>query len=196
MNSIISITLNPALDLGGMVDQLVPNEKNYVHHETRYPGGNGINAARIIHRLSVLVMTTGFLGGGVGSKVEALLSEEKLRHDIVWISGPTRISVTVSNLKTHLQTRLSYSGPTINFHDWKTLTTHIKQYTKEGLAVIGGSLLPGVDAGLFKSLIEELSSYRISCIVDVPGKTLNAACGAGPLLIKVTRYPARFFSNI
>ena len=40
---ICTLTPNPALDLGGIADKIVPNEKSYVHDEKRYPGGNGIN---------------------------------------------------------------------------------------------------------------------------------------------------------
>lgn len=184
MNFIISITLNPALDLGGLVNELIPNEKNYVHHETRFPGGNGINAARIIHRLGVPVVTTGFLGGGVGSEIEILLDREGLKHDFIKIQNPTRISVTVSNLETHLQTRLSFSGPKITSENWEALKNHIKKYPTNGLAVVGGSLPPGVDGKLFQTLLDRLTSHGISCIVDVPGAILKESLNANPLLMK------------
>jgi fructose-1-phosphate kinase PfkB-like protein len=66
---IYTVTPNPTLDLGGVVDQLTPNEKNYVHNETKSPGGNAINAARIMKRLGSQVMATGFIGGGIGHVV-------------------------------------------------------------------------------------------------------------------------------
>src|SRR5690242_15734995 len=70
---IYTITPNPALDLGGVVDRLVPNEKSYVQDETRFPGGNAINAARIIKKLGQPVIASGFLGGGTGDEIEKLL---------------------------------------------------------------------------------------------------------------------------
>ena len=170
--------------MGGIVDHLTPNEKNYVHHETRFPGGNGINAARIIHRLEVPVMTTGFLGGGVGSEIEFFLDKENLKHDFVKIQNPTRISVTISNLETHLQTRLSFSGPEITPENWEALKVHIENFPTNGLAIIGGSLPPGVDGKLFKTLLDHLTSQGISCIVDVPGAILKDSLDANPLLVK------------
>ncbi len=56
---IISLTPNPALDVSGLVTRLTPNEKSYVTHEIRLPGGNGINAARIAQRLGSKVTVTG-----------------------------------------------------------------------------------------------------------------------------------------
>jgi fructose-1-phosphate kinase PfkB-like protein len=35
---ILTVTPNPALDLGGVVEEIIPNEKNYVEQETRHPG--------------------------------------------------------------------------------------------------------------------------------------------------------------
>jgi 1-phosphofructokinase family hexose kinase len=130
------------------------------------------------------VVTTGFLGGGVGGEIENLLTAENLTHDFVKVSSPSRISVTVSNLKTHLQSRLSFSGPTINHSEWERLTHHLDKLPPEGLAIIGGSLPPGVDGKLFTSFIANLSERGFNCIVDVPGKYLKEACEANPLLIK------------
>ena len=48
---IYTITPNPALDIGGSVEQLITDEKNYVFDEIRSAGGNGINAARVAHHL-------------------------------------------------------------------------------------------------------------------------------------------------
>ena len=110
---IYTVTPNPALDLGGVVDQIAPNEKNYVHGETRYPGGNAINVARVLTRLRVPVLATGFLGGSIGDEIRNLLDEEGVAHDFVSIQGHTRISITVSNLSNHQQTRFSFPGPTI-----------------------------------------------------------------------------------
>ena len=73
---IYTLTPNPALDLWGHVAQITPNEKNYVFAERRDPGGNGINAARVIHRLGGRVTALGFLGGSVGAEIERLLDHE------------------------------------------------------------------------------------------------------------------------
>src|SRR4051812_19529252 len=104
---IYSFTPNPALDLGGFVDEIIPNEKAYVDHESRAPGGNAINSARVMKRLGAPVVATGFLGGGIGDELKSLLDREKVNHHFIPIRESTRVNITVSNRKTHLQTRLS-----------------------------------------------------------------------------------------
>src|SRR4051794_38506179 len=115
------MTPNPALDLGGTVENLIPNEKAYVHDETRFPGGNAINAARIIKKFGQPVVAGGFLGGAIGQELEALLKREGVSCQFVPIQGCTRVGVTVSNSKTHLQTRLSFPGPKIRPQEAKSL---------------------------------------------------------------------------
>jgi len=75
---IITLTPNPALDLGGVVNGIVPNEKNYVLGETRFPGGNAVNVARWLTRLDLPTNATGFLGGGIGSEIKAMLDNDGL----------------------------------------------------------------------------------------------------------------------
>jgi tagatose 6-phosphate kinase len=73
--TVCTVTPNPALDLSGLVDDLKPNEKSYVYDSTRWPGGNSINVARILTRLHVPVLATGFLGGSVGQEIRGLFTQ-------------------------------------------------------------------------------------------------------------------------
>jgi 1-phosphofructokinase family hexose kinase len=181
---IYTVTPNPTLDLGGKVERLVPNEKNYVDDETRFPGGNAINAARILRRLGVPVVATGFLGGGIGAEVETLLREEGVTSHFVKIEGNTRIGLTVSNRKTHVQTRLSFPGPRILSSEWKLLLHNLAKIKPPGLVVIGGSLPPGITAAQIGNLIRALRKHQILSMVDMPGPLLKSIIPEGPVFIK------------
>lgn len=181
---IYTITPNPALDLGGVVERLVPNEKAYVHSETRFPGGNGINAARIIHKFGLPVIAGGFLGGGIGQEVKTLLKKEGVRCQFIQIQGDTRMSVTVSNQKTHLQTRLSFPGPTIQPQEALKLVEWLKKISPPSLIVIGGSLPPGFSMPYLRQIIQSAHHQGIRCIVDIPGAALKKVISCHPLLIK------------
>jgi fructose-1-phosphate kinase PfkB-like protein len=126
---IYTITPNPALDLNGTVEKIVPNEKTYVHHETRFPGGNAINAARMIKKFGQPVIASGFLGGEIGKEVTALLKHEGIRCQFIQIQNHTRINITVSTQKTHLQTRFSFPGPQIQAQEIHDLNQWIQKLT-------------------------------------------------------------------
>jgi 1-phosphofructokinase family hexose kinase len=181
---VCAIAPNPALDLGGTVEKLLPNEKSYVHNETQSPGGNAINAARILSRLNTPVIATGFLGGSIGQEVEHLLKLEEVPCQFIKIKDSTRINVTVSNQSSHLQTRLSFRGPQIRGHEKSKLFNLIKNTPNIGILVIGGSLPRGFAASDVKRLIKIAEKQSIPTVVDTPGKILRQIISARPLLIK------------
>ena len=181
---IYTVTFNPALDVGGTVEKIIPNEKSYVFDEIHHPGGNGINAAIIIHRLGSDVKATGFLGGTNGAEIKRLLDEEKLKSSFIKISGNTRMNITVSSRKTHKQTRLSFAGPKIKVDEFKKLCSFLNKIKKNDLVLIGGSLPPGITSQHIKKIVKDLKNKKILCMVDMPGKILSEIISAKPYFIK------------
>lgn len=183
-NLILAITPNPALDLGGVVDNLKPNEKAYVYNETRSAGGNSINAARILTRLKIPVLATGFLGGSTGKEIKDLLDLEGVKNKFIKIKGHSRICVSVSNKKSHKQTRLTFPGPHIKNQEKENLFKQFKILKKISLLLIGGSLPHGMVAEDILTLINFAKKRNIKCIVDCPGNILGKLISGEPLLIK------------
>jgi 1-phosphofructokinase family hexose kinase len=180
---IISITPNPSLDISGMVPELIPNEKAYVSHEFRLPGGNGVNAARIAHRLGASVLATGFLGGSAGSEFSSLLDKEKIPHHFISIKGVTRSNLTISLEKSHEQTRLSFAGPKISYAEKKNLIYFLERSLPE-MIILGGSFPAGISTAYFNSLIKKFRHKDIPVFLDVPGHLLRDLLQSQPLFIK------------
>ncbi|MDD4975789.1 MAG: 1-phosphofructokinase family hexose kinase [Bacteriovorax sp.] len=181
---ILAITPNPALDLGGVVDNLKPNEKSYVHDETRSPGGNAINAARILTRLKIPVIATGFLGGSTGEEIKGLLDFEGVKNKFVKIKGHSRICVSVSNKENHKQTRLTFPGPQITHQEKENLFRLLKNQKNISFILIGGSFPQGMQAIDVLALMSFAKARNIKCIVDCPGNILRTLIAGGPTLIK------------
>ncbi len=181
---IFTLTPNPALDLGGVVDQLIPNEKSYVYDETRFPGGNAINAARVVKKMGLPVIAGGFLGGGIGLEVQELLRQEGVRSQFVKISASTRISVTVSNRKTHLQTRLSFPGPLVGLEEIRRLSQWLSKIQPPSVLVVGGSLPRGFSSASLKEMVRSLRKKGVAVIMDMPARDLRPLLSCHPLLIK------------
>lgn len=182
---IYAITFNPALDISGKVDRLIPNEKCYVHHEIQTPGGNGINAGIIASRLNGNVLLSGFVGGNNGKMISRLLKKEKLKQKFISINGDTRINVTISEGNSHKQTRLSFAGPQILKNEWSQLLRILKK-AKPGkdLVLLGGSLPPGVSVLMVSSLVLSLRQKNVFCMVDMPGESLKKIIRSRPHFIK------------
>jgi 1-phosphofructokinase family hexose kinase len=180
---ILTLTPNPALDVSGTAKEVIPNEKCYVSHEMRMPGGNGVNAARIAHRLGAEVLASGFLGGSSGDEFSRLLKAEKVPQHFINISGNTRTNITISLESGHEQTRLSFPGPTIKKKELAALS-HFIDYSLPSLIIIGGSLPSGFSPSFIKKMIKASHLKGIPVFVDVPGKILKDIIAAKPLFTK------------
>lgn len=181
---ILSITPNPALDLSGVVDNIVPNEKCYVHDEIKSPGGNGINAARILTRLGIPVSATGFAGGSTGQEIKSLLDNEGVKTKFLPVKGHTRICVTVSNRKDHQQTRLTFPGPKISRTEAHQLFDFVNNDKNISLLIFGGSLPEGFSTSELLRLMKLAQKRKMATVVDCPGRFLPALIKGKPLLIK------------
>lgn len=180
---ILTITPNPSLDISGVVDELVPNEKSYVYAEKRQPGGNGVNAGIMARNLGAKVIVTGFLGGDTGREYSELLKKIKLQQDFVFIGNRTRSNITVAQEKTHQQTRLSFPGPKISKNEIKHLMKKIHQGQFSQI-MVGGSLPPGISSHDIVQLIKLGRKLNIPVVIDVPGHILAKLLKARPFFIK------------
>jgi len=181
---IFTFTPNPALDLGGTVDQITTNEKNYVHDQTKSPGGNGINAARILTRLRIPTLASGFLGGGVGAEIKFLLSKEGVKHNFVSIKEHSRIGLTVSNRSDHQQMRFTFPGPHISSNEKQDLFNLVKSDEGIEILILGGSFPDGFKVADASKLLKIMRQKNIPCVVDCPGGILRELINEKPLLIK------------
>lgn len=181
---ILTFTPNPALDLGGLVDRVLPNEKTYVSEETRFPGGNAINAGRIIHTLQGTVRVSGFLGGSTGQEINELLKREGVQTRFLPIRDSTRINVTVTEKVSHLQTRLSFPGPRILVSEVRQAHQLVHSLDPSSLFLIGGSLPQGFGIPQLKTLLQTLNQKKIPWIIDSPGPVLREILRLKPLLVK------------
>ncbi|QDK44589.1 hypothetical protein DOM22_05155 [Bdellovibrio sp. ZAP7] len=181
---ILTITPNPALDISGTVELVKPDEKTYVHDETRAAGGNGINAARILNRLDVPVIASGFLGGSIGREVSHLLDAEGLKHRFVKVKESTRVNMTITSLRSHRQTRLSFAGPRIQEREIDDLAKLLKMIKGCKMLVIGGSLPPRFGISNLLRIIKSAQDLSIPVVVDCPGEILKHLMSTKILLIK------------
>lgn len=181
---VLTITPNPALDIGGIVDKLKPNEKVYVHKETRCPGGNGINVARILHRLGIPVIATGFIGASTGEEIDFLLDSEGVRSKFVAIEGHSRICVTVSSNADQKQTRLTFPGPYIRKMEKKRIFDIVKNGNGVALLMLGGSLPKGFSNADVLHILRLARKRKFDSIVDCPASVMRSAIEGRPLLIK------------
>ena len=95
MTDILTVTMNPALDLSTSTDKVMDTHKLRCTSAIFHPGGGGINVARVMHRLGGDCLALYPFGGVNGQGLRRLLEQEQVRSHGVAIAGETRESFAV-----------------------------------------------------------------------------------------------------
>ncbi|WP_341835652.1 1-phosphofructokinase family hexose kinase [Chitinophaga pollutisoli] len=185
MHPVITITLNPAIDISTSVEALQPDKKLRCAEPEFAPGGGGINVARVLHRFGGDVLPVYLAGGATGKKLTALLAAEGLATSPVEISGETRENMHVSDNSNGRQYRFVLPGPAISFAENLALLEHLS-HVMEGAqyVVISGNLPKGVNPEFMDKLVSMAHIYGCRLVADLSGDGLRQATMAGVFLIK------------
>jgi tagatose 6-phosphate kinase len=180
---IVTVTLNPALDLTYAVDALVPHGTHRVDTVAERPGGKGLNVARVLHALDEPVLATGLLGGPTGDRVAHLLTAEGVPSSFVRIAGETRRTVAVVDRAD--ATGFWEPGPTVTVGEWALFVAEFRELLGPATVVtLSGSLPPGVPIDAYASLIALATSAGVPTLLDTSGPALLAGLRAAPSLAK------------
>src|SRR4051794_7578005 len=102
---VVTLTLNPALDLSTSVDVIEPWRKLRCHDPHLDPGGGGVNVARVVHELGGQCVAVVALGSHIGSVVASSLLRQGVRLRRVAIRSTTRQNFAVTEMSTGKQFR-------------------------------------------------------------------------------------------
>jgi tagatose 6-phosphate kinase len=178
---ILTVTLNPALDLTYAVDALVPYGTHRVASVAERAGGKGLNVARVLHGAGQPVLATGLLGGATGARVTALLRDAGLRASFVPIAGETRRTVAVTDHED--ATGFWEPGPRVTPAEWAAFLAHFRELLGDAEVVaLCGSLPPGVPVDGYARLIRLAAGART--VLDTGGEPLRLGLAAGPDVAK------------
>lgn len=185
MPKIITVTINPAVDVSTSVDRLEPVRKLRCRAERREPGGGGINVARVIHRLGGDVLTVYAAGGVIGQLLHELVEKEGVAAHAVEISGVTRESFTVLDETTQNEFRFVLPGPELSESEWGDCLDRVeKTASSQSYIIASGSLAVGVPDDFYARLAHVAKRKNCRFVVDASGSALKAAFEAGVYLAK------------
>lgn len=181
---ISSVTLNPAIDFALSIDAFVVGGTNRCRLDAIDAGGKGINASRVIHRLGRPTMAYGFIGGETGSLLRRCLDAEGVPHDFHVLDEMTRIDIMVYVAASGQRSRLLLPGARVEYRDLAHLKAQLAAIGPHTTVVLGGSLPPGLQPGVYAELVDEFNLRGARTILDTSGAALELALKAHPTLIK------------
>ena len=184
---ILTITLNPALDVSTSVASVTPDHKLRCEPPRREPGGGGINVARVTRRLGVPATAVAVVAGATGDRLVALLEAEGVEVEAVAGPGETRESFSVDDRSIARQYRFVMPGPPATAEVLGAVAGAVERRSAGSapVVVLSGSVPPGVEAGAFARLIDAMAAKPgVDVVIDTSGPALTEALAGRARLIK------------
>ena len=185
MKTIVTMTMNPAIDKSSSVAHVAAERKLYCKPPRFEPGGGGVNVSRAIKKLGGESLLLYPAGGLTGERLKALLNREGLNHRPFPIEGLIRESLVILEESTGQQYRFGMPGPEVQEKEWKQFLDGLSAVEPTpAYLVAGGSLPPGVPADFYARAARVGKKRGAKVIIDASGEALDQALQEGVYLVK------------
>ncbi|NIF28646.1 1-phosphofructokinase [Pantoea sp. Tr-811] len=184
MAKILTLTLNPALDLTLSLDTLRPGHVNRTQAQQSHAAGKGLNVAQVLADLGHQVTVAGFLGQDNLQPFEALIARRGFADCFVRVPGETRSNVKVVEANGRV-TDINGQGPEVGEAARAELLQRLAQAAPgHSAVVVAGSLPRGISAAWFRDLLLQLKALGLKVALDSSGEALRAGLQSAPWLVK------------
>ncbi len=178
--SILTLTVNPALDLSTDIDIIKSSTKLRCGPAVYDPGGGGVNVSRAIKKLGGESKAFVAIGGVTGQMLKSLLEGEGVETTWFEIDGLTRESFVVNERSSGKQFRFVLPGPDWSEQQTNDMLSALRQAIEAGgntvkYVVASGSLPPGVPDGLYNMVAELAEQAGAHLVFDSSGRAMDMA---------------------
>lgn len=193
MLPVLTITLNPALDLTTSVDRLAPGRKLRCSTVRLDAGGGGVNVSRAIKELGGESHAFVAIGGHTGAQLRAILDHTGIGVEYWPLIEETRTSFTVMEAASGQPYRFVLPGPHVSPAEADAILDRLARRIDKyiGFVVASGSLPPGVPDDFYGRLARRCRELGARLIVDSHGAALRAAAAERPYLIRLNHLEAQ-----
>jgi len=181
---VITLTMNPAVDLSTSVARVVPTHKLRCTGAEHDPGGGGINVARVVARMGGAVTAVYPTGGCSGQLLRRLVDRERLSSVTFDIAEETRFSFTALETDSGDEYRFVLPGPSLDEAEWQQgLDTLWQEIAGQDFVVMSGSLPPGVPQDFYARVTHGCKERGARPVLDTSGAALATALDRGGVFL-------------
>ena len=197
MPQIVTLTINPAIDIFVNVDHVQSTHKLRCSPPKRDPGGGGINVARVAHRLGGDVLAIYPIGGQIGKLLHRLVERENIASLVTPSHVETRENFTAYEEETGEQYRFVLPGSRLHRAEWEAVLERLASLAEPPKFVVAsGSMPPGAPDDFVARVARQAKALGAKTVIDTSGPALAAALAEGvtvikPNLVELTQYVAK-----
>jgi len=184
-HSVITVTLNPALDKTILLDRLSIGKLNRVKDIRIDLGGKGINVSKVLKQFNIQSLATGFIAGERGNQWLNQLKQHQQLVDFYPVPGEIRTNLKIVDQHTNTTTEINEPGFEVTSKHLTLFKEQLEKHLqKRSILVIGGSLPAGAPASIYRDLIHIAHRHGAKTILDADGPALKEGIKAKPFAIK------------
>lgn len=181
---IVTLTLNPAIDIHCYIENFMPYHENLAQITSNTAGGKGVNISRALLAGGVENLAFVVLGSENGAAFAQELTACGMQVRSVTVPGRIRENMTV-HTKDAEETRISFSGFTAD----KTLLDHVAESLEseidgETFVTFTGRVPDGIDMADTKRFLRRLEAKGAKIVIDSRSFSLEDLMEMKPWLIK------------
>jgi len=181
---VLTVTLNPALDMTAGLDTLAPGAVNLISSSGVHAAGKGINVARVLSDLGHPVTVTGLLGQDNQDRFVELFARQGMTDAFVRVPGANRQNIKLVEQSRRV-TDLNFPGICATDDAIDHFTTQLTSLAQSHeLIVVAGSLPRGLPTDTFRQWLQTLRDQHKRVVLDTSGAALGAGLSAHPWLVK------------
>jgi len=185
-NSVLTITMNPSVDISYPLEHLNIDTVNRVKDVSKTAGGKGLNVTRVLKQLNIPVTASGIIGGTIGQYITNQLDENQIEHAFMKINQESRNCIAILHDNGD-QTEILEAGPTLSKDDEDSFIEHFgNQVSGFDLVTISGSLPQGLSTALYSKMVSVAAKHNVPVILDSSNEALRLALenDVKPFMIK------------
>ena len=174
MTKILCLALNPAIDISSDAEVVRHTHKTRTYNQQQFPGGGGINVARVIVTLGGTCELMFLSGGATGELLEAMLKPLPIMERTFRIHDPVRVAFAVHESSTNLEYRFVPEGPLVTEAELKPVFDAVAEADAE-YVVASGSLPRGAPDDTYVRLADLVAARGGRFVLDTSGAPLSQA---------------------
>ena len=181
---ILTVTMNPSIDISYPLETLHLDTVNRVDKVSKTAGGKGLNVTRVLAEIGDPVSATGLIGGSTGQFILDHLDQE-IGKEFFEIQGETRNCIAI--LHEGQQTEILEKGPSVSEEEGQAFLDHYEALLPDvAVVAISGSLPAGLPLDYYSQLVERAKKAGKPVVLDCSGASLEKALAAPikPTVIK------------
>lgn len=182
MTKILCLALNPAIDISSDAEVVRHTHKTRTHNQQQFPGGGGVNVARVIATLGGTCELMFLSGGATGALLEAMLKPLPIVERPFPIHDPVRVAFAVHEASTNLEYRFVPEGPLVTEAELAPVLDAIAESDAD-FVVASGSLPRGLPDDTYVRIADIAAARGARFVLDTSGHALSEALSRSKMFL-------------